>query len=302
LRIDTHAHLGDILFGQNITFKQNVVKRDHHNFLELLEQNDNLPYPGFLEMDPVVQAESILNEEQARNNIATLQNLQMSLDSNHIDQVWVLPVVPRTGFEEILAASKLDDRIVPFTGIDFALGDAAADKVLQDVQRGAKGLKVHPILQQRSMDDPLIAAVLEAWKATGLPVIFHTYRYSYYHPEQEYMNSPQYGSNTMFVELAAKFPEITMIAAHAGGPFDFGEFLEGKALDNLYVDVSFQTAENIRLFVREFGAERVLFGSDWPWGCQETPIRLVEQAADGDKAIEEAVFSGNALRIMKGAK
>jgi predicted TIM-barrel fold metal-dependent hydrolase len=54
------------------------------------------------------------------------------------------------------------------------------------------------------------------------------------------------------------------------------------------------------LFVREFGVERVLFGSDWPWGCQETPLRLVEQAADGDKAIEEAVFSGNAAKIMKG--
>jgi predicted TIM-barrel fold metal-dependent hydrolase len=302
LIVDTHAHLGDVLFGRNITFRQNVVKRDHHDLLKRLEDNDNLPYPGFLETDPVVLEESILNEEQARNNTATLQNLQASLDRNQVDQIWVLPIVPRTGFEEILAASKLDSRIVPFTGIDFSLGDAAADKVLRDAERGAGGLKVHPILQQRPMDDPLILRVLEAWKTVGLPVIFHTYRYNYYHPEQAYMNNPEYGSNARFLELVARFPEITMIAAHAGGPFDFAELLAGKDLGNLCVDTSFQTKEVIQTFIREFGPERVLLGSDWPWGYQEPSIRLVRQATFGNEKLAEAICSGNALRIMKGER
>jgi len=297
--IDTHAHLGDILFGKNITFRQNVVTRDHHDMLTRLEENDNMPYPEFLETPQDILMESILNEEQARNSVATLQNMQKSLDKNGIDQVWVLPILPRVGFEELLAASKLDPRIVPFTGIDFNLGEAAVDKVLADAKNGAGGLKFHPILQQRRMDDELVLRTLKAWEATGKPVVFHTYTYEYYHPEQAYMNKPEFGSNTKFVELAESFPKLTMIAAHAGGPFDFQQILDGKALPNLYVDVSFQPAEVIKMFIRDFGPERVLLGSDWPWGCQETPIRLLSQITEGDPALADMLFHGNAERLQK---
>jgi hypothetical protein len=301
--VDTHAHVGDVLWGRNITFRQNVVKRDHHNYLEKLEENDNLPYPEFLEMlekDKESLLEAVLNEEQARNNIATLENLQASLDENKVDKVWVLPIVPRVPFEEVLAASKLDDRIVPFTGIDFMLGEKAADKALADVAHGARGLKVHPILQQEEMDNEIVISVLEAWKKTGLPVIFHTYSYEYYHPEQGYRNSPENGSNPKFVELAARFPELTMIAAHAGGPFLFDEIIEGKDLPNLYVDTSFQTEEVIRKFLKEFGPERVLLGSDWPWGYEGVAIRLARKACGDDAGVMEQLMYKNAQRISKG--
>lgn len=296
--IDTHTHLGDILFGKNITFRQNVVSRDHHDLLRRLEENDNIPYPEFLETPEDVLMESILNEEQARNNTATLQNMQASMDRNGVDRVWALPILPMTGFEELLAASKLEPRILPFTGIDFALGEAAVDKALADAEKGACGLKVHPILQQRPIDDALTLRTLEAWESTGKPVIFHTYSYQYYHPEQAYMNKPEYGSNTKFVELAARFPKLTMIAAHAGGPFEFGQILDGRDLPNLYVDVSFQAAEAIEMFFEGFGPERVLLGSDWPWGCMETPIRLLKKISDGNPGLADKLLYKNALRLM----
>ncbi|MCL1896544.1 MAG: amidohydrolase family protein [Clostridiales bacterium] len=296
--IDTHAHLGDVLFGKNITFRQNVVSRDHHDLLKRLEENDNIPYPDFLAYPEDILLETILNEEQARNEVATLQNMQASLDKNGVDQIWVLPILPRVGFEEVLAASKLDPRIVPFTGIDFGLGPAAVDKVMADAEKGAAGLKVHPILQGRPMDDELVLSTLEAWESVGKPVVFHTYSYEYYHPEQVHMSRPEYGSNTKFVELAARFPKLTMVAAHSGGPFDFQQILDGKDLPNLYVDISFQPAEVIKMFIDGFGPKRVLLGSDWPWGCQETPIRLLSQITEGDASLAGMLFSENALRIL----
>ena len=296
--IDTHAHLGDVLWGKSLTFRQNVVSRDHHDFLKRLEENDNIPYPEFLETPEDILMESILNEEHARNEIATLQNLQTSLDKNNVDEIWILPIPQRISFEEVLAASKLEPRIVPFTGIDFSLGEAAADKVLADAKNGAGGLKVHPILQQHPMDDEIILSVLKAWESTGKPVVFHTYCYHYYHPEQSYKYSIEYGSNTKFVELAARFPKLTMIAAHAGGPFDFAEILEGKDLPNLYVDISFQPAEPIEMFIKDFGPDRVMLGSDWPWGCMETPIRLLKQIAGDDKELSDKLFFKNAQRLQ----
>jgi len=298
--IDSHAHLGDVLYGKNITFKQNVVKRDHHNFLDIIEANDfHLP-ESLMSIDHVVYDDSIRNEEEGRNNIATLQNLQNSIEENNIDKVWILPVMPHIGFEEVLAASKLDDRVVPFTGIDFALPEKdAVEKALKDAQSGAMGLKVHPVMQQRQMNDSTVLAVLQAWQATKKPVVFHTYSFNYYPPDQGYRNSPEFGSNPTFVELAREFPSLSMIAAHSGGPMDFPEILAGKEIKNLFVDTSFQPAEVVSQFVDGFGPERVLFGTDWPWGFQDAPIRVIHEVCKEDKELQELLFYKNAMRLME---
>ena len=223
---DSHAHLGDILYGKNITFKQNVRKRDYHNFLDIIEDNMMLLPEEYYDVDPVVFDESVLNEEQARNSTATLQNMMNSLDENNVTEIWVLPVLPHVSFEEILAASKLDERIVPFTCVDFSLGKDAGAKLLEDVKRGAKGLKLHPILQRVSLLSDEVADALKVWEETGLPVISHTYKYNYFHPEESYMNKPEYGSNFDFLELVSRFGNINFVGAHSGGPKDYGQLLE----------------------------------------------------------------------------
>ena len=297
--IDSHAHLGDILWGKNITFKQNVRKRDYHNLLELLEANDMMPPKEYENMDAVTFDESMLNEEQARNNTATLQNLQKSLDMNGIDEIWVLPVLPHVGFEEILAASKLENRIVPFTCIDFSLGKDAGKKLLEDVNNGAQGLKIHPVLQKKSLLSEEVFEALKMWEETGKPVICHTYAYNYFHPEESFRNSPEFGSNQDFLKLADRFPNINFVGAHSGGPMDFAELWEGSNLENVYVDTSFQSAEVVKEFVKRYGEDRVLFGSDWPWGREASPIRVVEIACDGNESLAQKIFHENAETLMK---
>lgn len=300
MRIDSHAHLGDVLFGKNITFKQNVVRHDEYKFLAMIEENANHMPQELEAIDPNVLKKAILDEEQARNSIATLQNMQNALSKNHVDQIWVLPILPHVGFEEILAASKLDERICPFTCIDFDLGQDAVQKAIQDAENGAVGLKVHPVLQNRHMQDEIILNVLQAWQKTKKPVIFHTYSYEYHHAEESARNSPQYGSNLTFVEVVKTFPSLQMIGAHAGGPFDFGQLLDAKEVKNLYVDISFQAGEVVSQFVDAFGPERVLFGSDWPWGCMETPIQIIKDVCKGDAALERQLFYENAASLIKG--
>lgn len=303
--IDSHTHLGDILYGKNIIFKQNVRKRDHHNYLDQLEDNLNVFPDEYLQIDPAVLEEtlqnfeeSVLNEEQARNGTATLQNMQVSMEKNNISGAWVLPVLPHVGFEDILAASKLEPRIIPFTCIDFDLGGAAPKKILADVEMGAAGLKIHPILQQKSLLSQEVSEALKAWEETGLPVVCHVHRYKYFHPEESWRNAPEFGSNQDFLELAAKFPHINFVGAHGGGPADFAQLWEGAELKNLYVDTSFQPAAVVKEFLVRFGVGRVLYGSDWPWGREEAPIKIVEAACGGDKETEAFVFHKNAENLL----
>lgn len=297
--IDSHAHLGDILWGKNITFKQNVRKRDYHNLLDMLEGNMMMPPAEYESIDTVVFDESMLNEEQARNLTGTLQNMQESLNQNNISGIWVLPVLPHVGFEEILAASMLDSRIVPFTCIDFSLGKEAGRKLLEDVKKGAKGLKIHPVLQRKSLLSDEVAEALRAWESTGKPVICHTYAYNYYHPEESYRNTPEFGSNYDFLKLAEKFPNINFVGAHSGGPMDFAQLWDGENLKNVYVDTSFQSVEVVKEFVTRYGEDKVLFGTDWPWGRQTTPIKVVEEACAGNTQLEEKIFYKNAEKLME---
>lgn len=298
--IDSHAHLGDILYGKNITFKQNVRKRDHHNFLEMLESNMMLPPKEYETVDPAVLEESILNEEQARNATATLQNMQNSLNQNGISKIWVLPVLPHVGFEEILAASKMDERIVPFTCVDFDLGSKAGEKLLHDAANGAMGLKLHPVLQRKSLFSDEVSEALTVWEKTGKPVITHTYAYNYFHTEEKYRNAPEYGSNLDFLKLVERFPNINFVGAHSGGPFDFAQLWEGSHLKNLFVDTSFQSVTVVKEFIKRFGPTRVLFGTDWPWGTQRTPIKVVEEVCNGDLELESMIFYKNAENLLGG--
>lgn len=49
----------------------------------------------------------------------SLEATQKALDENHIDYAVSLPVMPNSSFEEALAASKLEPRLLPFTSADF---------------------------------------------------------------------------------------------------------------------------------------------------------------------------------------
>ena len=89
------------------------------------------------------------------------------------------------------------------------------------------------------------------------------------------------------------------MGAHCGGTFDYDQLWEGADMKNLYVDTSFQPSSVVKEFLKRFGERRVLFGTDWPWGQEAAPIRIVEEACGGDKELEARVFYKNAEELLK---
>jgi predicted TIM-barrel fold metal-dependent hydrolase len=79
-----------------------------------------------------------------------------------------------------------------------------------------------------------------------------------------FYKDPQQGSAERFSKWYENYPKTRFILAHMnfhdpGLSFDLCEEFE-----NLSVDTSWQPTEVIGEAVRRVGAERVLFGSDWP--------------------------------------
>ena len=98
------------------------------------------------------------------------------------------------------------------------------------------------------------------------------------------------------------FPDLTAIGAHFGGwsLFDLAaEYLENE---KCYIDTSSSFMmlglRRARELIRLYGAERVLFGTDFPmWKAEDELRQLMEMKLTDDEY--ELILHGNAEKILK---
>jgi predicted TIM-barrel fold metal-dependent hydrolase len=178
-----------------------------------------------------------------------------------------------------------------FTGFGTLHKDM--EKPLDEIERlislGLKGIKLHPDMQGFNIDDDRmmdIYALLEG----KLPVIFHTgdYRHPFSHPAR-------------LAKVLDNFPKLTVIAAHFGGWSVFDVAFDYLHKRPCYFDVSSSLAfigkRRAAELIRSYGAQRILFGSDYPmWD----PAACLDEfcSLDLSEDEKELVLWKNADRIL----
>lgn len=156
--------------------------------------------------------------------------------------------------------------------IGFGALHPDSDDIEGDVENllslNLRGVKLHPDIQGVAADDPRCLKIYE--KIAGkIPLLIHCgdNRYD--------MSNPNRIGRVMDM-----FPEMTVIAAHFGGYTIWDEAVRCYAgRKNVYVDTcsSFWklTDEEIIRYIHEYGADKVLFGTDYPmWDAQDELDRL----------------------------
>ncbi len=128
---------------------------------------------------------------------------------------------------------------------------------------GLKGVKLHPDFQKFALDSEEAYRLCKAF-AGKVPLLVHggDFRYSFSNPNQ-------------LLKLMRRLPDLTVIGAHFGGWScweEAGEVLAGTP--NLFVDCSSSlyalSPEKAAALIRRFGANRVIFGTDYPmWSADE---------------------------------
>jgi len=297
--IDSHGHLGNILYpgGGELIFRKGVKKRFVIDIATLSEWQLHAGMPPALYrllLDPITRG------ERARNETATLENLRKSMNRAGVDRMVCLPVPPHVTFEDLRRAADLDAGLIPFTAVDFTRRYDFQAALRADVAAGARGLKLHPIIQKEPLDSKRTFEMVEAFAVHGLPVLFHSGVSSYYLDAEKTRNQEMsYGEIRYARDLVAAFPRVNFIAGHAGmfQVDDVMALLGGSS--NVYVDVTFQSPAKITRLIKVFGPERVLYGSDWPWGNHIPAIKAVRKACRGDRALEDVIFHKNAARLLK---
>ena len=165
----------------------------------------------------------------------------------------------------------------------------AAD-VEQILALGLKGVKLHPDIQGFKIDDYRCLKIYELCEGR-LPVLMHTgdHRYDLSNPNR-------------LKPVLEIFRDLTVIGAHFGGWSIWEEATEELCrYENFYVDCSSSlyalSPETGKRLVRRYGAEKVLFGTDYPmWKPDEELSRLHALGLSPEE--EEKILYQNAQRIF----
>ncbi len=179
-----------------------------------------------------------------------------------------------------------------FTGLGTLHPDSEdiESDVNEVIELGLKGVKLHPDIQRFKLDDYRMLKIYELCEGR-LPLLVHTgdNRFDYSNPNR-------------IVPILDIYKNLTFIGAHFGGWSIWEEATKKlKGYNNFYVDCSSSlyaiSTETAGKLIREYGVNRVLFGTDYPmWD----PTEEVERFLKIDLTEEERqdIFYNNAARLF----
>lgn len=222
----------------------------------------------------------------------------------HLDEVGVECVVvlaersPATTCdvptEEVLEFCQGEERFIPFCNINIHLTDDPLRDFQDYLEKGARGLKIHPVHQLFYPDDARLYPIYALAQDRGVPVMFHTG--SSIFPGAKL----KYGDPLFLDDIAVDFPDLTIIMSHGGRGFwyDRAQFLV-KIRPNVYIDVSGLPPSKLLDYFPEMERlkDKFLFGTDWPGAMMDRNIEAILALPISSMA-KEAILMKNARRVL----
>ncbi|NUP10142.1 MAG: amidohydrolase [Polyangiaceae bacterium] len=167
--------------------------------------------------------------------------------------------------------------------------------VLDELERwrsvpGMVGVKLHPHWHDYRTD--IAAPLLRRAEELGLPVLVHL----------------GFRARGDYRAICERFPKLTVIAAHAGFPFFDDLWKAARDIPNLHIDLSSPYLDETiaRDAVKAIGSERVLYGTDAPYGFHANDGSYDYRAIRGwiermniTDRDRDAIFAGNAGRLLR---
>lgn len=159
------------------------------------------------------------------------------------------------------------------------------DEIERISKMGMKGIKLHPDFQKFNFDDERMLPIYELLAEKGMFVITHSgdYRYGYSHPER-------------VANIAKKYKDLKIIAAHCGGWSQWKEARECMVLPNIYVDTSstmgFTEEEDIIAeTIKTYGEDKIFFGTDFPMWNHKGELKNLCSLGIKDSVLEKILYN-----------
>jgi predicted TIM-barrel fold metal-dependent hydrolase len=188
----------------------------------------------------------------------------------------------------LAAAERSEGLLVPFVRLDLDV--EPVEEATRCLDRGARGIKLHPRAQRFRVGDERLAPVFALAAERRVPILIHGGR----------------GLPPIASELRRHVeanPEAQLIIAH-GGIADLAALSECFAgHPGVYFDTSVWSPIDLLDVFHRFSPEQALYASDFPYGQQPDSLLLavkVARAAGFDDERLRDMLSRNAERIRQG--
>jgi uncharacterized protein len=185
-------------------------------------------------------------------------------------------------------AERSGGRLVPFVRLDLTA--SPLDEARRALDRGAKGIKLHPRAQAFALDDERLGPIFELAVERSVPILIHGGRGL--PPIAEHLE-----------RLVRRNDGVTLIVAHAGIADMAG--LAGRlgGIPGVFFDTSVWSAVDLLDLYRQVPPEQIVYASDYPYGRQPNSLLLSLRSArlaGFDERQLRGVLGESARRIIDG--
>jgi len=199
-------------------------------------------------------------------------------------------------------SEQFPERIVGFASVDPHKKSAVKDLDYAIRELKLRGLKLHPQVQGFEPNDPAHYPLYSKCVELGVPVTFHT--------GSTYWGAGLKGgggvklrfSNPMLLDdVAADFPELKMIMAHPGWPWQDEQLAIATHKENVYIDLSGWSPKHFQpllvTYMTKLIPDKFLFGTDYPMLTPERWLRDFEQLPVNSD-VRRMVLGDNARKVL----
>jgi len=185
-------------------------------------------------------------------------------------------------------AARSNGRLIPFVRLD--LTETPIEEAERCLDRGARGIKLHPRAQKFMLDDERLAPVFAIAAERRVPILIHGGR-----------GLPPIADN--LARLVDAYPTAQLIIAHAGIADLSGLAGAFAGTAGVFFDTSVWSPIDLLSFFRLVPAEQIVYASDFPYGMQPQSLLLSLRSARSAGLTETQIvelLAGNANRIADG--
>jgi predicted TIM-barrel fold metal-dependent hydrolase len=185
-------------------------------------------------------------------------------------------------------AERSGGRLIPFVRLD--MNEGPIEEAVRCLDRGARGIKLHPRAQRFLLNDQRLAPVFELAAERRVPILIHGGR-----------GLPPIADDLS--RLVDHYPEAQLIIAHAGIA-DLAA-LAGRLAGRrgVFFDTAVWSPVDLLDFFHQVPPEQILYASDYPYGRQPQSLlislRTAITAGLSEKQLRD-MLAGNAKRIAAG--
>lgn len=297
--IDCHTHLA-MSFLRRLTVDVNALTPATAYYLPVtlpvdLDAYSNLNLDRAAMFSMKLDLAALGLTSQGMRTTHTAPNLVRDMQALGIVRSVVLPIdlpVGARNADVALAAADRYEELVAFGSVHPL--DRDSERRLDEQQAaGALGIKLHPNAQFIAPDHPKTVHLCGRCGARGLPVLFHCGPVGI-----EPKPAARRSQVARYEATIEANPDTLFILGHSGALQTREAVGFAAKYPNTVFELSCLGLSDLRNVLDVVPADRVLYGTDWPFYHQALTLARVLIATEDDRALRSAVLHDNAVRLL----